>query len=331
MTELTRRTLLAGAAAATALPFAGSLPAAAAAPPAGKQAPGWYRYKIGNYEITVVTDGLRVAPLADNFVKNAKKDEVNAALQAIYLEKDKVTAPFNPVVVNTGSKLIAIDTGLGAAQYEESKGALGQYHTNLAAAGIDAKAVDVVIISHFHPDHINGLVGTDNKPAFVNAEVMVPAAEWKFWMDDGNMSRAPANSPLEGNFKNIRRVFGALGNKATQYEPDKELAPGITSVATYGHTPGHTSHVVASGNARVMVQADVTAAIGLLFARNPGWHAIFDMDGAQAEQTRRKLYDMAAADKLLIQGYHYPFPAAGYIEKDGQGYRLVPISWNPTL
>jgi glyoxylase-like metal-dependent hydrolase (beta-lactamase superfamily II) len=331
MTELTRRTLLAGAAAATALPFAGSLPAAAAAPPAGKQAPGWYRYKIGNYEITVVTDGLRVAPLADNFVKNAKKDEVNAALQAIYLEKDKVTAPFNPVVVNTGSKLIAIDTGLGATQYEESKGALGQYHTNLAAAGIDAKAVDVVIISHFHPDHINGLVGTDNKPAFVNAEVMVPAAEWKFWMDDGNMSRAPANSPLEGNFKNIRRVFGALGNKATQYEPDKELAPGITSVATYGHTPGHTSHVVASGNARVMVQADVTAAIGLLFARNPGWHAIFDMDGAQAEQTRRKLYDMAAADKLLIQGYHYPFPAAGYIEKDGQGYRLVPISWNPTL
>ncbi len=207
----------------------------------------------------------------------------------------------------------------------------GQFHTNLAAAGIDAKTVDVVIISHFHPDHINGLVGTDNKPTFVNAEVMVPAAEWKFWMDDGNMSRAPANSPLETNFKNIRRVFGALGNKATQYEPGKELAPGITSVATYGHTPGHTSHVIASGNAQVMVQADVTAAIGLLFARNPGWHAVFDMDGAQAEQTRRKLYDMAATEKLLIQGYHYPFPAAGYIEKDGAGYRLVPISWNPTI
>jgi glyoxylase-like metal-dependent hydrolase (beta-lactamase superfamily II) len=331
MTELTRRTLLAGAAAATALPLAAATPARAAAPPAGKQAPGWYRYKVGSYEVTVVTDGLRVAPLADNFVKNAKKDEVNTALQGMYLEKDKVTAPFNPVVVNTGSKLIALDTGLGAAQYQESKGALGQYHTNLAAAGIDAKAVDVVIISHFHPDHINGLVGTDNKPTFVNAEVMVPAAEWKFWMDDGNMSRAPANSPLETNFKNIRRVFGALGNKATQYEPGKELAPGITSVATYGHTPGHTSHVIASGNAQVMVQADVTAAIGLLFARNPGWHAVFDMDGAQAEQTRRKLYDMAATEKLLIQGYHYPFPAAGYIEKDGAGYRLVPISWNPTI
>jgi glyoxylase-like metal-dependent hydrolase (beta-lactamase superfamily II) len=145
------------------------------------------------------------------------------------------------------------------------------------------------------------------------------------------MSRAPAGSPAETNFKNIRRVFGALGNKVTQYEPGKEVAPGITAQATYGHTPGHTSHIVASGNGRVLVQADVTAAIGLLFVRNPGWHAVFDMDGAKAEETRRKLYDMAATEKLLIQGYHYPFPAAGYIEKDGAGYRMVPISWNPVI
>ena len=173
--------------------------------------------------------------------------------------RTRSTAPFTPVVVNTGSKLVVIDTGLGPAQYEQSKGAVGQFHANLAAAGIDRNAVDAVIISHFHGDHINGLLTADSKPAFPNAEIMVPAAEWKYWIGRWRDEQGAAGSALEGNFKNIRRVFGALGNKVTQYEPGKELVPGITSMATYGHTPGHTSHVVASGSAKVMVQADVTA------------------------------------------------------------------------
>jgi glyoxylase-like metal-dependent hydrolase (beta-lactamase superfamily II) len=126
-------------------------------------------------------------------------------------------------------------------------------------------------------------------------------------------------------------VFGALGNKVTQYESNKELVPGITAQATPGHTPGHTSHVVASGSDRVIVQADVTAGLGLLFARYPGWHVAADMDGSVAEQSRRKLYDMAAADKIPIQGYHFPFPAIGYVEKDGNGYRLTPVFWNTAL
>ena len=334
MTHLTRRTVLTGAAAATAAalgPLDGRSPAHAAAPQIGKQVPGFYRYKVGSFEVTAVTDGVRTFPLADGFVKNATKDQVNAAFATIYQEKDKVTAPFTPVVVNTGSKLVVIDTGNGPNQYEASKGAVGQFHTNLAAAGIDRNTVDTVVISHFHGDHISGLVTADGKPAFANAEVMVPAAEWKYWSDDGNMSKAAAGSPLEGNFKNVRRVFGALGNKVTQYEHDKELVPGITSVATYGHTPGHTAHVIASGSGKVLVQADMTAAIALLFVRNPGWHAVFDMDGAMAEAARRKTYDMAAAEKLLIQGFHFPFPALGYIEKDGSAYRLVPAFWNTML
>jgi glyoxylase-like metal-dependent hydrolase (beta-lactamase superfamily II) len=330
MTELTRRTMLAGAAATAAFaPLATTTPTRAAAPPAGRQAPGFYRYKVGTIEVTVVTDGARTMPLADTFVRNAPKDQVNKALEAAYMEKDKMTIPFNPIVVNTGAKLVVIDTGLGAGQYQQSKGALGQFHTNLAAAGIDAKNIDAVIISHFHGDHINGLVGADNKPAFPNAEILVPAAEYKFWMDDGNMSRAPAGSIVETNFKNARRVFG-INSKVTQYEPDKDVVPGIRSVATLGHTPGHSSHIISSGNSRVIVQADVTNHPAL-FVRNPGWHAVFDMDGAKAEETRRKLYDMVAAEKLLMQGFHYPFPSAGYIEKDGAGYRVVPISWNPVI
>lgn len=335
MSELTRRSVLVGTAAATATvlsPVGRKSPAKAAAPLAGRQAPGWYRYKVGSFEVTVVTDGNRPTPLPDNIVKNAQKDAVLAAVASVTpgVDTTKPPFPFNPVVVNTGQKLVAIDTGFGPAMYEQSKGAIGQYQTNLAVAGIDAKAVDVVIISHFHGDHIGGLLGTDNKLLFPNAEVMVPKAEWDYWMDDGNASRAPEGL-VKATHANSRRVFGALGNKVTQYESNKEIVPGITSIFTPGHTLGHTSHVVASGSDRLMVQADVTAGLGLVFARNPGWHVAADMDGPLAEQSRRKLYDMLAADKIVVQGYHFPFPAVGYVEKDGSGYRVTPVFWNTGL
>jgi glyoxylase-like metal-dependent hydrolase (beta-lactamase superfamily II) len=330
MTVLTRRAVLAGATAATALsPLAITSPAQAAAPPAGKQVSGWYRYKVGSIEVTVVTDGARSNPLTDTFIRNVNKDDINKALEAMYLEKDKIVVPYTPIAVNTGSKLVVIDVGLGPALYEQSKGAVGQFHTNLAAAGIDRNAVDTVIISHFHADHINGLLTADNKPGFPNAEILVPAGEWKFWNDAGEMSKAAGNAIVDGNFKNARRVFSALGNKVTQYEPGMEVAPGITSLATHGHTPGHVSHIVASGNAKLMVQADVTNVP--LFVQNPGWFIQFDMDGPAAEQTRRKFYDMLAAEKMLVQGFHYPFPSVGYIEKAGSGYRVVPVPWNPTI
>jgi glyoxylase-like metal-dependent hydrolase (beta-lactamase superfamily II) len=328
MTELTRRAALGGAAAVALTPLAANAPAFAAAPPVGKQAPGYYRYKVGSFEITVVTDGARTAPLGDTYVRNMKKDDVSKALEAAFLPKDTLTTPFNPIVVNTGSKLVLIDTGLGAGMYAQSKGAVGQLNANLAAAGIAADAIDTVIISHFHPDHINGLVGADNKPVFTKAEVMVPAGEWKFWMDDAAISKLPEG--VQGNQKNVKRVFGGIGNKVTQYDAGKEIAPGITTVATPGHTPGHVSHVVASGNAKVMVQADVTN-VPFLFARNPGWHVMFDMNAAQAEATRRKLYDMLAAEKMMVQGFHYPFPSVAFIEKAGSGYREIQVPWSPTI
>jgi glyoxylase-like metal-dependent hydrolase (beta-lactamase superfamily II) len=301
----------------------------AAVPQAAKQAPGFYRYKVGTTEITVVTDGAFGNPLTDTFVRNVKPAEVNHALEAMFLPKDKVTVPYTPIVVNTGSKLVVIDTGLGPELYAKQNGIVGQFHTNLAAAGFDRNAVDAVIISHFHGDHINGLVTADNKPAFPNAEVLVPAGEWKFWHDAGEESRAAGNVLVENNFKNIRRVFGALGDRVTQYEAGKEVVPGITSMATYGHTPGHVSHIVASGNSSVMVQADVTNVP--LFVQHPGWFIQFDMDGPVAEATRRRFYDMLVAEKMLVQGFHYPFPSLGHVEKGGSGYRVIPVPWNPTL
>jgi hypothetical protein len=145
MTELTRRSLLTGTvatAATAAVPLATSSLAHAAAPPAGTQAPGWYRYKVGSFEITVVTDGVNRFKFPDNIVANAKREDVNSALAAAHLPSDIFVTPYNPIVVNTGRKLVVIDTGLGEAGFNASKGANGQFLTNLAAAGIDAKAID---------------------------------------------------------------------------------------------------------------------------------------------------------------------------------------------
>jgi glyoxylase-like metal-dependent hydrolase (beta-lactamase superfamily II) len=222
-----------------------------------------------------------------------------------------------------------MDTGTGEANFERSQGAAGQFHGNLKASGIDRNAIDMVVISHFHSDHINGLLTADNKPAFANAEILVPATEWKYFMDDGEMSRAPAGR-MQDVFKNARRVFDALGRKVTPYEWGKEVAPGIAAVGTPGHTPGHTSYVVSSGAGKVYVQADVTN-LPQLFVRNPGWHAFFDQDPKMAEETRRKVYDMLAAEKMMVQGFHYPFPAVAYVEKTGSGYRETPVAWNPNL
>jgi glyoxylase-like metal-dependent hydrolase (beta-lactamase superfamily II) len=331
MTRISRRHVVAGSVALTAsTAFAASVsPAAAAAPPAGRQAPGFYRYKVGSIEVTVVTDGVNRFKFGDNHVTNKSREEVNAALAAAYYEKDMMTTPYNPVVVNTGSKLVVIDTGTGEANFARSKGTSGQFQANLAAAGIDRNAVDLVVISHFHGDHINGLLAPDNKPAFPNAEILVPAAEWTYFMDDGEMSRAPAGR-MQEVFTNLRRVFDALGRKVTRYEAGKEVVPGVTAVATPGHTPGHTSHIVSSGSAKVYIQGDVTH-VPYLFARHPDWHAFYDQDGAMAEQTRRKVYDMLAAERMMVQGFHYPFPCLAYVEKSGTGYREIPVPWDPTI
>ena len=329
MSNLTRRSLLAGASAATVAPFVSSAPVHAAAPPAGTQAPGFYRYKVGSIEVTVVTDGANTFKFADAHVMNKARDELNAVLEAAHYPKDLMTTPYNPIVVNTGGKLVVIDTGTSEAAFISSKGRTGQFQNNLKAAGIDRNAIDVVLISHFHGDHINGLLTPDNKPAYPNAEVMVPAAEWKYFMDDGEMSRAPKGR-METVFKNLRRVFDAQGRKVTPYEGNKEIVPGITSMPTPGHTPGHMSFIVASGNGKVFVEGDVTH-VPWVFVRNPGWHAFYDQDGPMAEATRRKVYDMLAVERMIVQGSHYPFPSHAYIEKTGSGYREVPVPWNPTI
>ena len=328
--ELTRRHALAGAAALAASPLLPGFPASAAAPVADKQVPSVYRYKVGDIQVNAVFDGSTTFDLTDNFVLNAKKDEVNAALDKAFLPQGKMSLLFTPLALNIGGKTVVIDTGMGAASLAASKGENGQFAVNLIAAGIDPKSVDTVVISHFHGDHINGLLSPDGTPAFPNAEVLVPAVEWKYFMDDGEMSRAPEGR-MQTVFKNARRVLETgLKKKATRYEWGKEVVPGLLAVETIGHTPGHTSDVLSSGSDKIFIQSDVTNHPAL-FVVNPGWRAFFDQDPAQAEATRRKTYDMLVAEKMRVQGFHYPFPGLGNVVKDGNGYRLVPAQWSPVI
>src|ERR1043165_4028806 len=283
--ELTRRHALAGAAALAAAPMLRAMPAKAAAPMADKQAPSFYRYKVGDAQVNVISDGVNNFNLPDTFVLNVKKDEVNAALEKAHMPKDKMSIQFAPLVINTGGKLVVIDTGNGPAAYASSKGNVGQFAANMAAAGFDPKAIDMVVISHFHGDHVNGLLNAEGGPAFPNAEVLVPAAEYKYWMDDGEMSRASGDR-MTGLFKNNRRVFEAgLKKKVTPYEWGKDIAPGLLAVESIGHTPGHTSYVLSSGSDKVFIQSDVTN-LPALFVANPGWHLMFDQYPQLAEKTR---------------------------------------------
>jgi glyoxylase-like metal-dependent hydrolase (beta-lactamase superfamily II) len=326
MKQLNRRTVLAGASALTAAALTPAIPltARAAAPAAGKQAPGFYRYKVGDYEITAITDGVWLPDIAPGLFKNFSVDDAKKALADQFQRTDKMVVPFTAIMVNTGSKLVLIDTGTAGMFVPTAVSFLD----NLTAAGFDPKQVDAVVISHFHADHINGIRTKDGQLVYPNAEIMVPAPEWAHWMDDAKMNATPEAGRF--NFTNSRRIFGSIADKVTRFEPGKEVAPGITSIPAPGHTPGHTAFAISSGNQSMMTIVDATNN-AYLFVRNPDWQVSFDMDGPLAVETRKKLLDRASADKMLVAGYHWPFPAVGHITKEGPGYRLNPVAWNPVL
>jgi glyoxylase-like metal-dependent hydrolase (beta-lactamase superfamily II) len=317
---------MATAAAAAVVPagLASVGPAQAAAAKIGKQVPTIYRYQLGDFEITVLSDGQLRAPKPEAVVVNQPFAEVQKALEAGHLPKDRIVNPFTPFTVNTGKQLVLFDAGFN----DNGPPGVGMLAGHLAAAGIDPKTIDTVIISHFHPDHISGLRNKAGAAVYPNAEIIVPAGEWAFWNDDGEMSKAA--DIWKPSFMHTRRVFGPIAKDVRRFESGKEVVPGITSVDARGHSPGHAAFVIASGNSKLLYIADATNN-PVLFARNPEWHLWADADKAMAVATRKRLLDMAAAERMPIQGYHYPFPAVGYIEKRGSGYDFVPVVWQHVL
>jgi glyoxylase-like metal-dependent hydrolase (beta-lactamase superfamily II) len=314
----TRRHLLAASAAAALSP----LPARATAPASGKQAAAFYRFKVGAFEVTAIHDGVWMREIDYDFVRNIGWNAVALAMAEAHMPPRILPTPFTPVVINTGGKLVMIDTGTGG-QYPAPS---GSFLSNLAAAGIDPKAIDSILISHFHSDHINGLRDKDGGIVFPNAEIHVAAPEWAYWMDDTNMMKVKESArPV---WLNVRRFFRDIADRVNRFENGREFVPGVTALFTPGHTPGHTSFAIASGSNAMLVLGDVTNN-PYLFLRNPDWQGSFDVDGPLAVETRRKVFDRAAADRMLLHGYHFPFPASGHVNRTANGYDLVPVMWQP--
>lgn len=309
-----RRDVVASAAGAVALGLTSRVglvvPAHAQKTPAPPKP--FHRYKVGSFECTAVYDGIWEKPSDPGFIKNASLDDVKAAMRGAGLTDEFVSIPFTPLVVGTGRDLVLFDAGTGG----QVQPTAGKLIDNMKAAGIDPTKITMVMISHFHPDHIFGLMekGT-NAQVFPTAEIVVSAAEYKFWTDPAVIEKLPeGRRPLAmriqatfPNWKNLRQVDG-----------DAEVAPGIRIVATPGHTPGHVAFHIASGDAQMIYSGD-TFYQPALSLKTPHWHGVFEQDGQLAEKSRRALADRLVADKVLVSGYHFPWPGAGTLAKDGLG------------
>ena len=318
MLNLSRRDFVASAGLAAALSLNGRLmvsPAFAQKTP--DPAKGFMTYKVGLAEVTALYDGIWEKPHDPAFIANASIDDVKAAMVKAGLPADFVSIPFTAVVVKNGGKTILCDSGTGG----QVQPTAGKMIANMKAAGLDPAGIDTVLISHFHPDHIFGLMEKDtNKPVFANAEIVVSDVEYKFWTDPAVIDRLP--EARKGLARRIQAVFPTWKNiKQVQGEP--EVAPGIRFVSAPGHTPGHRAFHLASGSSQLMISNDTAYQPALVLA-NPGWHGQYDQDAPTAEATRRKLLDRVIADNMMICGYHFPFPGAGTIQKDGTGYALTP-------
>ena len=252
--NLSRRHFMATAAAASVAPAVVSAThtAQAAAPMTGKPAASFYRFKVGDFEVTTLHDGLIKVANPAAMITNKTPEEINQALDIAMIPRDNLRNPFVPTIVNTGKNLVLIDTGFG----DNGPPSVGMMAANLAAAGIDPKNIDTVLITHFHPDHISGLRSKAGDANFPNAEVIVHSVEWKYWNDESELGKV--TDPFKPSFAATKRVFAPMAKDVKQAEIGKEVVPGITAIDTKGHSAGHVSYLIASGNGSLLVLGDVT-------------------------------------------------------------------------
>ncbi|MFL6799271.1 MAG: MBL fold metallo-hydrolase [Xanthobacteraceae bacterium] len=318
MARLSRRDFVISSAFASAFGFAGKLaiPAAFAQTPAAPLN-RFHRYKVGSVDVTALYDGIWAKPHDPGFMKNASVEETKEALGKAGLTTDYVSIPLTVMVLSMNGKHIMIDAGSGAQWQPTATGAMG----SMRAAGIEPASISTILISHFHPDHIFGLMekGT-NKPVYPNAELIVNADEYRWWTEPGRVEKLPEARRALG--QRINTVFPSWKNFRL-IEGEKEVVPGIQLLHAPGHTPGHSVFVVSSANQQLMLSND-TAYVPALLAPHPEWQGAYDQDGPTAVVTRRKLLDRIVADKLRVCGAHFPFPGSGVFAKDGAGYAFVP-------
>jgi glyoxylase-like metal-dependent hydrolase (beta-lactamase superfamily II) len=320
--QFTRRSFGLAAAGSALLPV---LPATAKEAPAGMQAPGIYRLKVGSLEVTVLNDGSAALP-----TKYFSGDAEGAAklLDAAFVaNKEMAPTTFNQWLINTGDKLVLVDTG-----YSNGAGPkAGKLPKALAAAGVSPADIDAVVITHVHPDHCNGLLTTDKQIAFPNATVHINGDELAWWLE-GEV-KIPEGKPFfKDLFEGGRAAFKPYvdGKRVQTFKDGAELAPGVTAVTAPGHTVGHTMVRVANGDGQLLIWTDIVHSTALQFPE-PERSIAYDLEPPKAIATRKKVMDMAATDRLLIAGTHIGFPGVGHVAKAGSGYAFVPVSWNANL
>ncbi len=301
---LSRRSLLTAAAAAPLA--AATSPVFAGAPMMGAATTPFNRFKLGDYEVTTLLAASRVVGDPHQiFGLNVSEAEFAAVSVSANIPTNEAQFFFTPTVVNTGSELVLFDTGLNG---EGIKAAL-------MSAGYTADQVDIVVLTHMHPDHIGGMVN-GGKPTFGNAQYVTGRVEFDAWA-------AAENAGFNSNVR-------PFAEQTTMLENGGSVASGITAISAFGHTPGHMVYRIESAEKQLIIGADFANHYVWSLA-HPDWEVRFDMDKEAAAKTRRKLLDMMATDRLPFIGYHMPWPAVGYVETAGDGFRYVPASYQMLL
>ncbi len=313
MTRQLKHTALAALAAAL---FAA--PAFAAAPMVKTPAPGYFRMMLGDFEITAVSDGTVDLPV-DQLLRGVKPAAVDAALAKSFL-KSPLEASVNAFLINTGSKLVLVDTG-AAGLFGPT---LGKFVANLKAAGYQPEQVDEIYLTHMHADHAGGLAANGQR-VFPNAIVRAQQQESDYWLSQANMDKNPANANgFKGAMMSLNPYVSAGKYKA--FEGDVELVPGVSSHSGKGHTPGHATYVVESKGQKLVLIGDLihVAAVQL---DHPEVTISFDSDPKTAAAERRQAFDAAARGKYLIGAAHLQFPGLGHLTKEGKGYGFIPVNY----
>lgn len=283
-----------------------------------KSAPPIRSLKLGAFKVIVVNDGIRVTEKPHEiYGTNQSQQAVAELLQQNFLPTEALVNSFSPVLVDTGTDVVLFDTGMGEGGREAGMGRLAE---GIRAAGYAPEQVSVVVVTHMHGDHIGGLMEA-GKPAFANARYVMGETEYAFWKDP-----ARAGTPAENGHKAVLEKIVPLAEKTTFIGDGAEVVPGISAVAAFGHSPGHMVFRLDSDGKGMMLTAD-TANHYVLSLQRPDWEVRFDMDKTKAAETRRRVFDMIASERLPFIGYHMPFPAVGFVEKQGEGYRFVPVSY----
>ncbi|HEY4982485.1 MAG TPA: MBL fold metallo-hydrolase [Pseudolabrys sp.] len=291
----------------------------------GEMQPTIYRFKFGGFEIANIMDGKVIREgLHPSFGGDRAAQEAQELARANRIEANRYEHPFIPTIVNTGKQLILFDTGNGALrrEHEQLRARLPDGHlvARLAAAGYKAEDIDVVVLTHGHPDHIGGLTEA-GQPVFPKARYVFGAAEFDFWKRGENVREA-----RKFNRELFVQIAVPLADRATFIKPGDEVVPGIRAVDAAGHSPGLIAFHIESESKRLLIWAD-TCIHYVMAIQRPEWHIDVDDDKDKAVATRKRILDMVASDQLFVAGFHMPFPGIGSVEKSAGGYRWVPVSY----